>query len=186
MLSQGHPRDGQAGFSLPELLIVMLLIGVVGVIAMRGVIQGMQTTDTADERVQAMSELQRAGQRVSRELRMACTVETATADQAVVDILRDETRYRFDFQVDASGTLVADVDEVADDGTTTDVRVEYIAEDITNGAALFSYTDSDGGSPATPGDVRNATIVLERATGDDTLTWSADLHLRNGGQSCGF
>lgn len=184
-------RDSDDGFTMVELLVVMLIMGVIGAFTMSSLVQGLQTSNEADVRVQALTELQRAGQRVSRELRMACHVEAASADRVVVDILRGDppVRYRYSFTVDGE-TLEADVDTVASDGTTTtDFRIDRIAEGITNAGALFTYRDAAGAvmtAPVVPSEVRDVTLTLERSANDDLLTWTADLHLRNGGLSCGF
>lgn len=192
LTGEDRQRHAQAGFTLVELLVVMVIMGIIGAFTMSSLVQGLQTSNEADRRVQALTDLQQAGQRVSRELRMACHVEAASPGQVSVDILRDTppTRYRYTFSVDATGTLTADVDTVASDGTTTDYRTQLIAEDIDNAASLFTYRDSAGVAmpPASivPSQVRDITLTLERAAPDDRITWSADLHLRNGGLSCGF
>lgn len=189
MLTNNRSRHhGEAGFTLVELLVVMLIMGVIGAFTMSSLVQGIQTSDEADRRVQALTDLQQAGQRVSRELRMACHVEAVAADFAVVDILRDDTRYRYSFAVDGE-TLEADIDIVASDGTTSDHRTDRIAEGIVNGSTLFTYPDEVGTpmpAPVVPSAVRDVTLTLVRSTNSDDVAWSANLHLRNGGLSCGF
>ena len=180
-------RHDEDGFTLVELLVILVILSVLGAMVTTSVVQGMKVSNQADRRVEALTDLQRAGQRVSRELRMACSVEEATADKAVVDILRlrggTRERYRYEFRVDGD-VLVADVDAVAADGTTTDVRTEQVAHDIANGASLFAYRDGDGNDPVLPSDVRDVTVSLRRLTDGDVVEWTADLHLRNGGVPC--
>lgn len=185
-------RPDEQGFSLIELLVIMVILGVLGAMVTTSVVQGMRVSDQADRRVEALTDLQRAGQRISRELRMACSVEATSAHEAVVDVLRDDDpatddydpdRYRYLFRVDGD-VLVADVDLVAADGTTTDVRTERVAGGITNGASLFAYRDGDGGAPEFPSDVRDITVTLHRLVDGDVVEWTADLHLRNGGVPC--
>lgn len=178
--------DDERGFTMVELLVVMLIMGVIGAFTMTSLVEGLRTSNDADRRIQAMTDLQQAGQRVSRELRMACSVETAAADVVVLDLLRDGTRYRYRIEADAAGVLQADIDTVAADGTTTDHRVDRIAEDITNGDTLFAYFDANGVSTTVASQVRDVTLTLQRQAPDEVLEWTADLHLRNGGLSCGF
>lgn len=184
MLSRRGVRpDSDSGFTLVELLVVMLIMGVVGAFTATSLVQGLQTSNEADRRVQALTDLQQAGQRVSRELRMACHVETALADQVAVDILRDGTRWRYDFAVD-SRTLSADISTVASDGTVSFDHTNRIAEDIVD--LHLEFRDGAGAPTTVTSQVRDVKLTLERATQDDTVTWSTDLHLRNGGLSCGF
>lgn len=178
--------DTEAGFTLVELLVVMLIMGIVGAFTMSSLVRGLQVSNDADLRIQALTDLQQSGQRVSRELRMACLVSTADPDVVVLDLLRDGRRYRYRIEVTTEGVLQADVDSVAPDGATTDVRVERIAEDITNGDALFTYIGSNGAAVTVPSQVRDVTMTLRRQAADDVVEWTGDLHLRNGGLSCGF
>ena len=184
MIRNRTQDDG--GFTLVELLVVMLIMGIVGAFTMTSLVQGLQVSNDADRRIQALTDLQQSGQRVSRELRMACLVTTASPDVAVLDLLRDGTRYRYRIEATPDGVLQADVDSVASDGTTTDVRVDRIAEDIKNADTLFAYTGSDGAAVTVPSQVRNVTMTLRRQAADDVVEWTGDLHLRNGGLSCGF
>lgn len=185
MLRRVHDHDnGEAGFTLIELLVVMVIMGIIGAFTATSLVQGMRTSHEADRRVQALTDLQQAGQRVSRELRMACHVETALADQVVVDVLRDGSRWRYDFAVDASGELSADVYTVASDGTATFDRTQPIAQDIVD--IEFMYRDGAGALTTIASQIRDITLTLERATRDSSVMWDTDLHLRNGGLSCGF
>lgn len=64
-------RHEQRGFSLVELLVVMLLLGVVGAIVMTSIVRSLRTTSAAQDRVAALNELERGIERISRELRAA-------------------------------------------------------------------------------------------------------------------
>lgn len=185
MLRPDDEGPDEQGFTLVELLVVMLLMGIIGAFTLTGLVQGLETSNTADRRVQALTDLQQSGQRVARELRMACRVETAQPDVAAVDVLRDGTRYRYTISVGADGVLRADVDIISG-SVLTDHRIDRIAEGIVNGDFLFTYFDEDGNATSVPSEVRDVRVELEREAVDDEVRWTSDLHLRNGGLSCGF
>lgn len=65
------PTSDESGFTLVELLVVMLILGVVGTITVAGVVQGMQTSAHAQDRAEALANSQTVVERVSRELRAA-------------------------------------------------------------------------------------------------------------------
>lgn len=181
-------RSDESGFTLVELVVVMVVMGIIGAFTLTSLVEGMQVSNDADRRVQALSDLQQSGNQVSRELRMACEVRQADSDVVELDLLRDGTRYRYRIEASATGTLQADIDSVAADGTTTDVRVDRIADDIVNDDALFTYLDASGAvmAPAVPSQVRDITLTLRRQAPGDVIEWTGDIHLRNGGQTCGF
>lgn len=184
-ITDRRPGD-ESGFTLVELLVVMLIMGIIGAFTMTSLVQGLEVSNDADRRIQTLTDLQQAGQRVSRELRMACSIDTAAPDEATIDILRDDTRYRYRIFAEADGTLLADIDTVALDGTTTAHRIDRIAEDIVNGDTLFVYRDRTGATTTVVSQVRDITLTLRREAPDDVVEWTGDLHLRNGGLSCGF
>lgn len=180
------PAAREDGIGLVELLVVMLIMSVVGAITVTGLVRGLHVSNDADRRIQALTDLQQSGQRVSRELRMACSVHTAAPDVVVLDIARDGSRLRYRIEAMADGSLQSDVDQVAANGTVTDLRIERVAEDIVNGDALFTYTDADGVATSIPSQIRDVQMTLRRATNADVVEWTGNLHLRNGGLSCGF
>lgn len=61
--------EREEGFSLIELLVVMLILGVVGAVTLTGLVRGMRTSEHVQARTDALVELERAGQRLERELR---------------------------------------------------------------------------------------------------------------------
>lgn len=71
-------RSDESGFTLVELLVVTVILGVVGAITVAGVVRGMQTSAHAQDRVEALTATETTLERISRELRAAdplCAIE---------------------------------------------------------------------------------------------------------------
>lgn len=64
-------RRDEAGITLVELLVVMILLGVVGGIVTTAIVTTLQSASSTQARVLALNELENALQRVSRDLRVA-------------------------------------------------------------------------------------------------------------------
>lgn len=82
MLLMRQPPRGhreQDGFTLLELLVVMLILGVVGGMTMTSLVRGMNTSSRATARVETLTTLEMAGQRAAREIRRGTWV-SAYAD----------------------------------------------------------------------------------------------------------
>jgi prepilin-type N-terminal cleavage/methylation domain-containing protein len=72
----------QAGFTLVEVLVVLVLMGVVGGIATTAVVATLTSSSKTEQRVRALNELETALQRMTRDLRVADPLElspTATS-----------------------------------------------------------------------------------------------------------
>jgi prepilin-type N-terminal cleavage/methylation domain-containing protein len=68
----GRWRDrDQRGFTVVELLVAVLLLGIVGTVVTSAVVTGLRTSRVTTERTMALHDLEIALQRVGRELRMA-------------------------------------------------------------------------------------------------------------------
>lgn len=101
-----RPADEQ-GFTLVELLVVVVLLGVVGSVALAGIVTAFRTSTNAQERVATLTELETATQRMSREIRMADPVLTSPAPAAnalAVAVYRGSGRMTFTYAA-AGGVL---------------------------------------------------------------------------------
>lgn len=104
--SDGLDRQGRAtradahdaGATLVELLVVMLLVGVVGGIALSGTVMGMDSSRHAQERVDALTDTQTMVERVSREVRASARLNDLDASLADLDVIRDDMRIRFVYE----------------------------------------------------------------------------------------
>lgn len=200
-------RD-ESGFTLVELLVVILIVGVVGGVTLTGLVQGMQTSARADERIQAFSDLQRASERVSRDLRRGVwrdisvapgtpppgCVFLALAPNAVSLVVFDEAgRQRHSYQV-AAGTLTV-TRETWVAGAWQNTSTQFVIDGLTNGTAaepIFTYLDEDGTDLLADGlqvedrgDVRKFGLRLEtELAGQGPVAVETIVGARNGGRSC--
>lgn len=75
-----HHR-AQGGFSLIELLVVIVILGIVGSIIAGGLIRGMRADAQAQARVEAFEDMRIAVERISRDVRAASTPLRAIEDE---------------------------------------------------------------------------------------------------------
>ena len=100
-------RCGVAGYSLIELLVVVSLLGVVGVVAMTGVIQVNRATSLVTKRTTTSAGLQKAIERIAREIRVADPLEagTVTNQSLQVRVYRNDGCSRIGYYI-AGGSLM--------------------------------------------------------------------------------
>ena len=151
-------RDEQ-GFSLVELLVVMLVMAIIGGIVATSLVSGWRSSETAEERIDALLETQQAMQRMSREIRASYAHDVtggalvvAEADRLVADVFRDGDRLRFHWWTEDSGEdLVTichareDIDPAAPPAApdeTPDCEQQALS-DLTPDTPLFQYFATD-------------------------------------------
>jgi prepilin-type N-terminal cleavage/methylation domain-containing protein len=83
MLTRPPSDRGQDGFSLIELMVVIVILGVIGAFTVTALVQGMDTSDRVAARVEALTSLEMASQRLGREVRrgtwVSAYVDTTSA-----------------------------------------------------------------------------------------------------------
>lgn len=201
--------DDESGFSLIELLVVVLILGVVGGMTATSLVQGMRTTDRVEARIQASTDLQRAAERVARDLRRAvwtdislsplptppagCTYISLDADDLALIVFDGADRYRHTY-THVGGTLSLDID-VWTAGAWADVSNVAVIEGLENaitGVDVFSFLDregvdllSDGLQAGDHSDVRNFRLTLVGPVrGQPAVTLTTTVAARNGGIPC--
>jgi hypothetical protein len=149
-------REG--GLGLAELLVVMTLLTVVGGIVLSSVVSGMNTSRESQDRVQAFAELQRAVERMSREVRAADPLVVAEPDHLEASVRRgdDDEMRCYTARVDG-GDLVEGWD-----GAERSVVSGLEALDT---QPVFTYFDYDGDTMEDdfdPDDVTRVGITVVR------------------------
>lgn len=183
-------RDAEEGFTLVELLVVVLIMGVVGSITVGGLVRGYRTSSDVQDRLDTQAELQNVQITITRRLRGACPVIAIGAYDTTVQVRNsDGTVERFRFQLPPGGVLFEDRDRW--NGTAwVDVSNRPIADGLSNLTAvppvpLFTALDANG-SPTTS--LLNArsfeTRLVRPAVEGDSVLVTTTSSLRNGESPC--
>jgi prepilin-type N-terminal cleavage/methylation domain-containing protein len=184
-----RPDDREGGFSLVELLVVMALMLLVGSVVVNGLVSGLRATERGQARVEALTELGRAMERMARDLRFADPIDSASPTQAVVNVLRD-----------AGGALERHhVTYAVSAGTVTETRAVYspstavtpttttsttMIEDLDPAVTVFAFAKADG-QPWVSGtdpvtDLAEISVQLTRQLPDqDPITVETSVFVRN-------
>lgn len=159
----------QDGFTLVELLVVMVILGVVGAVTTTGLIQGMRTTDRVQARADALVELERAGQRLEREIRRGmwstsltpsytqpkgCVVPAVNTAGNASSLRNDEISLvalhsgeRFRYKISLTGDEVRLAESRWTAAGWTAVADRVVIDGVTNaahGIPLLTYLGADG------------------------------------------
>lgn len=184
-------RRGERGFTLVELMVVLVLIGIVGGIVTKGLVGAMRTTRQTQARIEAFTELQTTAERVGRELRVACPMRAIAAADVTLDIDRAGETYRHRFWV--ATDQLHHATQIDNSGTWDTVVADRVLLDLADPGAdpTFTYLDADGDAldlslaSTLPRDVRSVELRLRRDLPEqDPVEVATMLHLRNGGQQC--
>lgn len=179
------PDAPESGASLAELLVVIVLVGIVGAIAVNGIVTAMQVSRETQERVQAAAELQRAAERITRDVRAACPLEVIEADRVVAITHPDgggarRSSYRYD--APTASLVSASAEAALAISSAPEIEVMSGVEPA---GPLFAYLGEDGATVTAAADVRAVRIVLRRDLPEqDPVQIETMASLRNGGRSC--
>jgi prepilin-type N-terminal cleavage/methylation domain-containing protein len=151
-------RHAEGGFTLVELLVVMILLGVIGSIVTSSVITAFVSTRRGEQRVHALNDLQKGIERVGRELRAADPlILEAGKDPAEgigAEVIRNGQRIEYRYYLVDLGDgveLREDVVRRALDGQVDSQQQGLFIADIGNleknpPTPLFTYYYTDPGT----------------------------------------
>lgn len=176
------------GFTLVELLVVILIMGLVGGFTVRALVQGYQTSSEVQGRLDTQAQLQDVQIDITRRLRAACPTLVIGDYETTVQVRRPNGDVeRFRFYLPAGEVLYEDRDEW-DGSAWVDVSDRPIAHGIDNLTAavpVFTALDEDGNATTSLLDVRAFRTELRRAVPDgDTIVVRTTASLRNGDNPC--
>ncbi len=162
-------RD-ERGLGLVEVLVAVTLLVVVAGVVADGVITGFISTRRGQDRVEALTDVQKVVERMSRELRSACPVRVAQPHRVVVDGYRGGDRLRFEYTLPAGSDVLNEKRLRFDPATSTWVTLsdQAFAEAITNrtgapAVTTFTYYDETNTATTDIGKVVRLGITLRRA-----------------------
>lgn len=146
--------EGEQGYSLIELLVVIVLFGIVGGFVTASIITGLRTTQRTEARTYALTDIQKGLERVGRELRAANPIDLDSAgdfaDSLGATVIRDGHRvvyrYYLEEQPDGSTSLLEDVQRTnLSSGASTGQNGLFIADiaNLDTGTPLFTYYGTD-------------------------------------------
>jgi prepilin-type N-terminal cleavage/methylation domain-containing protein len=187
-------RDDQAGFTLVELLVVTVLLGVIGAIAVQGIVITMERQRATAQRIDGLHELEIAVQRASRDLRAANPLvlsETRSATTTIgARIQREGETLIVSYGLEEEGGEQVLVQRTAVEGET--VQVRQLVTQVDNGdAPIFRYLREDGTEITCDDTVSTcARTFMDQATdveinllrgvvGQDPVTVSTTINIRN-------
>jgi prepilin-type N-terminal cleavage/methylation domain-containing protein len=191
-------QGSDAGVTLVELLVSIILLGIVGAISSAAIITATRTQQATTGLVEARTEAARVVERVSRDLRAANPLRVAEATSVTVDTLRGGTCERRRYYVGADARMMLDVSRFAS-GTACNVvganpgsvTTSSIADDVTGSNPMFTYfrwNSTTGArvqvaSPVAAADLRRVDGVVISVTvpapGRTPVTVTSQVDLRN-------
>lgn len=171
-LIERHPTQ-ERGFSLIELLVVMVILGVIGGVVTSAIITAMNSARETTSRTQAIHELEVSLERIGRELRAADPILPSGStprryhEHLGAEVVRDRKVLVVSYQVEVDGdhqrlvqdTTTFDLDDLMDDPDAEPVvspRRTLITAIDNGDEPVFRYYDGDGQEITCDPDVEGA------------------------------
>lgn len=183
-------RDGgEVGFTLIEMLVVLLLTSVVGTVAMQGMITGMRVTQRQSSRVEALNEVKKSFERVTRDIRGANPLITAESTRIKVREVEAGVRRDVTYSLVGQNLVVTEVKANHKTGVVISTNTKTVMGDVEVGTAVvFTYFDATGAelTAAMPGvfspleaEAVEMRLRVELDRSDDLVDFSERITMRN-------
>jgi prepilin-type N-terminal cleavage/methylation domain-containing protein len=185
-------RREDDGYSLIELMVVMILLSIISGIVTATLVGTMRTTRQAQNRAYSAADIQNQLERVARDLRVADPIRAASANSITVDDYRGNTCMRETWAL-TSGNLVRTAVTYSTwsacslyPATATPVSsvTQTVLPSIANGStSLFTYEDATGatitGSTTTQIAMVHITFVQAGKEGRAPVSFDTSVGVRN-------
>lgn len=176
--------DADAGFTLVELLTVITIVLVLGGVVLTSVVQALGITTTTTDRVEALSSLQRAHERMSRNIRAANPIDVATATSLTLNVYTGGDRLLTTYELVGDAVIqttatYSPAGAATASSTTTATVIDGL--DMA-GVTLFSYQGAGGPWVPTDGmrQIRTVQIALQATLRDaPSLPLTTGVQIRN-------
>lgn len=198
MLTRLRARLAQEqGVSLVELLVVIVLMSVIGGAATTSLVRSMKVSAATQTRFDALADLQKSVDRMTRELRAAAPlvvggapVVVAEPNRVVVNVFRNNfseirrftylycpAQQRIHVRTEGPSPAPSGAPAAMDCSTTT---APILIEDVNNTGAVFQYFTAAGVATTVPSQVRTIRVNVRRALPDQApITVETRVRVRN-------
>ena len=149
--------DRDAGFTLIEMLVTMLVFGMLGAIVLAISLTSLKTSRTTQNRVVGTDQAQQATERMARDLRSADPLVTATANDMSAKVYRNGHCEIHRWYLGATGALLQDTQKYAASttcatatGTPSTAVTTTLVTKVDNTAATPLFTFARWDTTANP------------------------------------
>ncbi|HEX8003955.1 MAG TPA: prepilin-type N-terminal cleavage/methylation domain-containing protein [Mycobacteriales bacterium] len=173
-----------AGFTLVELLVVIILMGVVGAMVTTSIASSLRADRRTRSRVDTSADMTKGFDRITKQIRVAAPVISFSSTSIAVETYRNGARRRFTYTYDSAAKTVTEKTDgyasaTAVSPSTTSTRV--LLTNVTNGATpMFKYYDRDGVVATQIKDIARVEVTLvEKPKEQNPVVLSTSVYLRN-------
>lgn len=152
------------GFTLVELLVVMLLLGIIGGIVAVSVTRGLRADAQARSRIEAFEDMQIAMERVSREVRAAHPILEKGDNNIKVQVRRDGTCIHYTYEADGQQLVENEDRYEADCVTSLGSSERILIRGLDPGSPIFGYRTPTDPDPVDPGTLQNSEVSVVELT----------------------
>ena len=148
MLSRLRKAETEAGFTMVELAVAVAILGIIGAIMLTSVVRALQITTAATDRTNALTDIERGLERVTRQIRTADPLlidPDGTCDSGNLSGADCESlvlQRRLDADSYSDGGLTTFSYYLVDTGTTIALRQDITFIDLSTGVSTPTSTGS--------------------------------------------